>query len=43
MIERLEAASRTYEELSKRMGDPEVAGNPDEFQKLARQAADLQV
>lgn len=43
VIERLEAASKTYEELSKRMGDPEVAADPDEFQRIARQAADLAV
>mmetsp|Transcript_4145 Transcript_4145/g.11692 ORF Transcript_4145/g.11692 Transcript_4145/m.11692 type:complete len:414 (+) Transcript_4145:114-1355(+) len=42
VLERLEAAERTYEELSKKMGDPDVAGDPDQFQKVARQAADLQ-
>lgn len=41
VIERLEAASNMYDELSRKMGDPQVAEDPTEFQKVARQAADL--
>eukprot|EP00873_Tetraselmis_striata_P011047 jgi/Tetstr1/431311/TSEL_021003.t1 len=41
VVERLEAASSMYEDLSVKMGDPDVAGDPGEFQRIARQAADL--
>lgn len=42
MIDKLSAAESTFKEMQLRMGDPEVAGNATEFQKVAKAAADLE-
>lgn len=42
MLDKLNAAQSTYKELQMRMADPDVASNPDEFQKVAKAASDLE-
>ncbi|MCO5601392.1 hypothetical protein L7F22_055512 [Adiantum nelumboides] len=42
LIAKLESAERTYRELSTRLADPDVAGNPSEYQKIAKSVAELQ-
>eukprot|EP00898_Chlorokybus_atmophyticus_P007742 jgi/Chlat1/796/Chrsp104S01259 len=42
VIDKLESADRTYKELSVRLADPDVAGDPTEYQKLAKSLSDLQ-
>lgn len=42
MVDKLSAAEMTFKEMQMRMGDPEVAGNAEEFQKVAKAAADLE-
>lgn len=41
MVEKLESAERTHRELSLRLADPDVAGNPSEYQRLSKTVADL--
>lgn len=38
---KLEQTKRTHKELTVRLADPDVASNPDEYQKVARQVAGL--
>lgn len=40
-LERLEAIEQRYEEITKRLSDPDVARQPAEFQKLAREEGEL--
>eukprot|EP00899_Mesostigma_viride_P010754 jgi/Mesvir1/19680/Mv09952-RA.1 len=42
IVDKLASADRTYRELSVRMADPEVAGDPAEYQKLAKNMRDLE-
>ncbi len=42
MVDKLRAAEATYRELQMKMADPEVAANSNEFQKVAKAAADLE-
>eukprot|EP00882_Tetradesmus_deserticola_P011386 GHRQ01012046.1.p1 GENE.GHRQ01012046.1~~GHRQ01012046.1.p1 ORF type:complete len:438 (+),score=244.01 GHRQ01012046.1:333-1646(+) len=42
MVDKLRAAEGTFKELQLRMADPEVANNSQEFQKVARAAAELE-
>lgn len=42
LIAKLDSAERTYRELSTRLADPDVAGNPSEYQKIAKSVAELQ-
>ena len=41
MVEKLDSAERTYKELSLRLADPDVAGNPTEYQRLSKTVAEL--
>mmetsp|Transcript_4700 Transcript_4700/g.16221 ORF Transcript_4700/g.16221 Transcript_4700/m.16221 type:complete len:412 (+) Transcript_4700:287-1522(+) len=41
MIAKLESATETHAELTERLGDPEVASDVAEYQKVARMVADL--
>ncbi|KAL3827857.1 hypothetical protein ACJIZ3_016659 [Penstemon smallii] len=41
LITKLESAEKTWVELSVRLGDPGVASNPSEYQKLAQSLAEL--
>ncbi len=42
MVDKLSAAESTFKEMQLRMGDPAVAGNATEFQRVAKAAADLE-
>ena len=42
MVDKLNAAGATYREMQLRMGDPDVAADAAEFQKVAKAAADLE-
>lgn len=42
MVDKLSAAESTFKEMQLRMGDPDVAGNAAEFQRVAKAAADLE-
>ncbi|GBG61817.1 hypothetical protein CBR_g23775 [Chara braunii] len=42
LIVKLESAERTYKELTMRLADPEVASNPNEYQKIAKSVAELE-
>ncbi|KAH7435588.1 hypothetical protein KP509_06G071000 [Ceratopteris richardii] len=42
LIAKLDSAERTYRELTARLADPDVAGNPSEYQKIAKSVAELQ-
>ncbi|EIE25309.1 peptide chain release factor 1 [Coccomyxa subellipsoidea C-169] len=42
MLEKLERTDEAYKSLSGRMADPTVAGNPTEFQRVAKAAAALE-
>lgn len=41
LMGKLEQTKRTHKELTVRLADPDVASNPDEYQKVARQVAGL--
>jgi peptide chain release factor 1 len=41
VFEKLNAITKKYEELSRKLADPEVVANPKEMQKLAKAHADL--
>jgi len=40
--EKLKSVESTYQELTRRLGDPDIATNPDELQKVAKARADLE-
>lgn len=42
LIAKLDSAERTWKELSLRLADPDVASNPDEYQKLAKSMSELE-
>jgi peptide chain release factor 1 len=42
MQEKLSELSRRFDELTARMGDPEIYAEPGAYQKIAREAADLE-
>ncbi len=42
MVDKLTAAEATFKEMQMRMGDPEVAANAAEFQRVAKAASDLE-
>lgn len=42
VLDKLKSADATYREMQMRMADPDVANNNDEFQKVAKAAADLE-
>ncbi|KAL7112664.1 hypothetical protein ACP275_04G016700 [Erythranthe tilingii] len=41
LITKLESAEKTWKELSVKLGDPDVASNPSEYQKIAMSLAEL--
>ncbi|MEL6602764.1 MAG: peptide chain release factor 1 [Cyanobacteria bacterium J06614_10] len=42
LIQKLDSVKQTFEELTRRMADPDVAKDPDEFQKIAKMRASLE-
>ncbi|KAL2642451.1 hypothetical protein R1flu_010038 [Riccia fluitans] len=42
LIAKLDSAENTYKELSVRLADPEVAGNPSEYHALAKSLSELE-
>ncbi len=42
MYKRLDDVERLYDELTHKLSDPAVAANPDEYQRIAKQRADLE-
>lgn len=42
MVDKLVNATQTFKEMQMRMGDPDVASDASEFQRVAKAAADLE-
>ena len=42
LIKKLESVEQTFNELTRRMGDPDVATDHGEFQRIARVRASLE-
>ncbi|MEM9904751.1 MAG: peptide chain release factor 1 [Cyanobacteria bacterium P01_D01_bin.44] len=42
LLDKLKSVEQTFEELTKRLADPDVAKDPDEFQKIAKMRASLE-
>ncbi len=42
LLQKLESVEQTFTELTRRMADPDVARDPDEFQKIAKMRASLE-
>jgi peptide chain release factor 1 len=42
LIEKLNSVEQTFQELTRRMGDPDVASDPDEFQRIAKSRSSLE-
>ena len=42
MLEKLESLEAKYEELNKKLGDPEVIGDPNAYKRLAKAHAELE-
>jgi peptide chain release factor 1 len=42
LLEKLESVQYTYQELTRRLGDPAIATNPDELQKVAKMRSSLE-
>ena len=42
LIQKLESVEQTFNELTRRMADPDVAKDPGEFQKIAKMRASLE-
>lgn len=42
LLDKLKSVEQTFQELTKRMADPDVARDPDEFQKIAKARASLE-
>ncbi|MGF1495788.1 MAG: peptide chain release factor 1 [Elainellaceae cyanobacterium] len=42
MLEKLKSVEQTFHELTRRMADPDVASDPEEFQKVAKVRASLE-
>ena len=42
LIEKLKSVEQTFHELTRRLADPEVATDPDEFQRVAKTRASLE-
>ena len=36
LLEKLNSVEQTFNELTRRLGDPDVATDPDEFQRVAK-------
>ncbi len=42
LIDKLQSVKQTFEELTRRLADPDIATNPDELQKVAKMRASLE-
>ncbi|MEO0454993.1 MAG: peptide chain release factor 1 [Cyanobacteria bacterium P01_A01_bin.114] len=42
LLDKLKSVEQTFQELTKRLADPDVARDPDEFQKIAKMRASLE-
>lgn len=42
LIEKLNSVDQTFQELTRRLADPDVAKNPDEFQRIAKSRSSLE-
>ncbi|BAU67054.1 peptide chain release factor 1 [Stanieria sp. NIES-3757] len=42
LLEKLKSVEQTYQELTRRLGDPDIATNPDELQKIAKVRSSLE-
>ena len=42
LLDKLKSVDQTFEELTRRLADPDVAKDPDEFQKIAKARASLE-
>ena len=42
LLEKLQSVEQTFNELTRRLGDPDTASNPDEFQEVAKARAGLE-
>ncbi len=42
LLEKLQSVEQTFNELTRRLGDPDTARNPDEFQEVAKARAGLE-
>jgi peptide chain release factor 1 len=42
LIEKLNSVEQTFQELTRRMADPDVASDPDEFQRIAKSRSSLE-
>ena len=42
LLEKLQSVEQTYQELTRRLADPDIATNPDELQRVAKARASLE-
>jgi peptide chain release factor 1 len=42
LLEKLKSVEQTFHELTRRLGDPDTARNPDEFQRIAKSRSSLE-
>lgn len=42
LLEKLQSVEQTYRELTRRLGDPDIATNPEELQKIAKARSSLE-
>ncbi|MDJ0690079.1 MAG: peptide chain release factor 1 [Xenococcaceae cyanobacterium MO_188.B32] len=42
LLEKLKSVEQTFQELTRRLGDPDIATNPDELQKIAKARSSLE-
>ncbi|MGK7953262.1 MAG: peptide chain release factor 1 [Xenococcaceae cyanobacterium] len=42
LLEKLQSVEQTFQELTRRLGDPDIATNPDELQKIAKARSSLE-
>jgi peptide chain release factor 1 len=42
LLEKLKSVEQTFQELTRRLGDPDIATNPDELQKVAKARSSLE-
>ena len=42
LLQKLQSVEQTYKELTRRLGDPDIATNPEELQRVAKARSDLE-
>ena len=42
LLEKLQSVEQTYQELTRRLADPDIATNPDELQRVAKLRSSLE-